>query len=241
MLGQYSLQHKIGLFAVGGVLLLAMGSVGKRYLSPAPKLTITQSEPATQTQAPQQTPEPTLVVVHVAGAVKQPGVYELAPGTRVNDAIKKAGGAFSNADLEQLNLAAKVTDGSQLFIPKKEAPPTPEPGRTSTPKPRSRPKIEIDKSYRGGFAAAEPEYSIRPVTVGPIGKAEPKNVPGKVVSLNTASQSDLESLPGIGPATAQKIIQYRHDHGGFSSIEELMSVKGIGEKKLAAIRPFVKI
>jgi competence protein ComEA len=158
------------------------------------------------------------VVVHVVGAVKQPGLYEFDANARVHDAIKRAGGAFSNADLDALNLAAKLTDGTRLEVPKKgqalasETPATP---------------------YRGSGEAAN-SYSAKPKSKGSAAAAGP-------VNINTASLAELDRLPGVGPSTAQKILDYRQAHGGFTSVEELLKVKGIGPKKLASMRKFVRL
>jgi competence protein ComEA len=133
------------------------------------------------------------VVVHVAGAVRRPGVYRLRAGARVRDAVERAGGAGRGADAGAVNLAAKVADGQQVVVPRR------------TPAPAS-----------GGPAAA--------------GAAGP-------VSLSSATAEQLDALDGVGPATAQKILAWRTQHGGFSSVDDLAQVPGIGPKKLEALRP----
>jgi competence protein ComEA len=135
-------------------------------------------------------------VVHVAGAVRRPGVYELEPGARVQDAVRRAGGARHGANLDAVNLAARVADGQQVVVP--------------------------------GAAAAVP-------VAGAAGE-----VPSAPVSLGSATLEQLETLDGVGPATAQKIVAYRTEHGGFRSVEDLANVPGIGPKKLAAIKPHVQ-
>jgi competence protein ComEA len=138
-----------------------------------------------------------LIFVHVAGSVKRPGLYELPEGSRVNDAVIAAGGAASGADLDALNLAAKVKDGDKVLVPAKGA---------------------------GGGAQAPPDGSG-----------------GALVNLNTATADQLETLPGIGPSTAQKIIAYRTDHGGFRTVDDLLNVPGIGPRKLDQIKPHVTV
>lgn len=144
------------------------------------------------------------VLVHVAGAVRKPGVYALSSETRVIDAIQKAGGLAANADPDRLNLAERVVDGTQIVVP-----------------------------LKGGVA---------PAPSGPAPVASPgPSASGGLVSINSASAAELDTLPGIGPATAAKIIEYRQSRGGFRSIEELAAVKGIGPKKLEQLRPRVRL
>lgn len=137
------------------------------------------------------------VTVHVAGAVRRPGVYRLEAGARVVDAVRRAGGARPGANLEGVNLAARVADGQQIVVPRR----APAGGVAAT----------------GGAAAADG---------GPAGP----------VSLGSATLEQLQTLDGVGPATAGKIVAYRTEHGGFSSVDELDKVPGIGPKKLEALR-----
>jgi len=138
--------------------------------------------------------------VHIIGAVARPGLYEAEPGSRVADALALAGGATSAADLNQVNLAAKIADGQQLVVP------------------------EIGVAGTTGVAATGAGGS------GASGAAK------QPVNLNSASQAQLEELDGVGPKTAQKIIEYRDAHGGFKSIEEMMEVPGIGPAKFEQIK-----
>jgi competence protein ComEA len=135
-------------------------------------------------------------VVDVSGAVRHPGVYELAAGARVLDAVRRAGGARHGADLQSVNLAAKVTDGVQIVVPRKGA-----------------------AAAATGGADAGPAGA----TAGPV-------------NLSSATEAQLETLDGVGPATAAKILDFRRQHGGFTSVDELDQVSGIGPKKLAALR-----
>lgn len=145
------------------------------------------------------------VKVHVVGAVVNPGLYELVGESRVADALTMAGGATVEADLTQVNLAAKIADGQQLVVPIKGVAPS------------------------AGAAAGAPTGS---------GAGSPA---GQPVNLNTASQAQLEELDGVGPKTAEKIIDYRTAHGGFKSLDELMEVEGIGPSKFDRIKQQVVV
>jgi len=173
--------------------------------------------------APAEPKPPERICVHVAGKVNKPGVYDLEPGSRVMDAIKAAGGAVGNADLESINLAEKLSDGQQVYIaPKGQIPP---------------PKVSV---VRGGTSPARSAVSGEAISRS----SGPKKLtrPGEgTVNINTAGFEELQRLPGIGPAMAQRIIDYRTEHGRFQSVEELDEVKGIGPAKLAKMRPFVTL
>jgi competence protein ComEA len=140
------------------------------------------------------------LVVHVAGAVHNAGVYRMRSGARVSDAVARAGGATRHADLAQVNLAAPVADGEQIVVPRRQ--------------------VRADGSPGVG-AAAGPSASTGPV------------------HLNTATAEQLDALPGIGPATAQKILDYRQAHGAFTSVDELDAVPGIGPAKLDELKGLV--
>jgi competence protein ComEA len=144
-------------------------------------------------------------VVHVAGAVRHPGVYHLPGGARALDAVKRAGGGAHGANLDGINLAAKVVDGQQIVVPR---------------------KVSAAAPATGGGTADDAG-----------GGAEPPAAP---VGLNAADATQLQTLDGVGPATAQKIIEWRTAHGGFRSVDDLGQVPGIGPKRLAALRPHVQ-
>ena len=145
------------------------------------------------------------VTVHVAGAVRRPGVYRLTSGARVHQAVDRAGGPTSGADTTQINLAAKVEDGRQVLVPER-APSPGVPAATS--------------GAQSGTAAAAPPLPV---------------------NLNTATVEQLDALDGIGPATAQQIIEFREANDGFGSVEELGDVPGIGDKRLATLREQVRL
>lgn len=161
---------------------------------------------------------PARLRVHVDGQVRHPGVVEVAAGARVLEAVDAAGGVTGEADLTRINLARPVVDGERVWIPA--------------------PGEEVPGLVDGGPAPVAPGGA----TGGATGGSGPDTVGGvPVVDLNTADQALLEELPGVGPATAQAILAWREEHGGFSSVEELLEVSGIGEKTLERLRPHVKV
>lgn len=149
----------------------------------------------------------TSVVIHVIGAVKNPGVYELRLGSRILDAVKKAGGLSKDALPESINLAAEISDGQQIRIPRRG-----DKASIQTPEPPP------------GQEAATATGGIGGVT------------PGAKLNINTATGTELETLPGIGPALAQRIIEFRQSNGPFKNIGELDAVSGIGPSLLATLR-----
>ncbi len=151
------------------------------------------------------------VLVHVCGEVKKPGVYRFEPFQRVCEAVERAGGPTDAADLNQINMAASLEDGSQLLVPTK------------------------------GQASVEPPMQVYGTTTTNTSWSTPPPGPGQgVLSLNSATVQDLQKLNGIGPVIAQRIIEYRQSIGGFRSVDQLLEVPGIGPKKLAAIRAYVR-
>ncbi|MCR2052738.1 helix-hairpin-helix domain-containing protein [Actinomyces bowdenii] len=160
------------------------------------------------------------VVVHVAGAVQSPGVVLLRHGARVVDAIEAAGGATAEADTDQLNLARVLADGEQVRVPRLgETLPPQDPGQ--------------DPAHAGGPAAPG---APGPQTPGDAAGTDPQAAPGSRININTATASQLEGLPGIGPALAQRIVEHRQTHGPFASVEDLTDVPGIGQAKLEALK-----
>jgi competence protein ComEA len=149
-------------------------------------------------------------VVDVTGAVHRPGVYRLPAGARVQTAVSRAGGPTVRADLAAVNLAAKVTDGAQIVVPLRAAAAGTGAGGTAATAGGAAPA--------GGATAA-----------GGAAPAAP-------INLNTATLEQLDTLDGVGPVTAQKILAYRQQHGGFGSVSELDRIPGIGPKRLAALR-----
>jgi competence protein ComEA len=155
--------------------------------------------------APTETP----IIVHITGAVPRPGVYALAKGARVQDAISAAGGFLAEAERAGINLARALEDGEQLDIPYMEG---------------ASPVIEI---------LPGPGQSSVPATRAPAST--------ELININTASQAELETLPGIGPTTAQRIIAYRDANGSFLNIEDIVNVSGIGPVTFDRIKDLITV
>ena len=163
-----------------------------------------------------------VVVVHVVGAVVRSGVVRLTPGSRVLDAVSAAGGAAPGADLPQLNLARVVVDGEQIHVPRK--------GETLPPG-------GVPGSGSGIGAGA----AVGSGTAGGGAGATGATPAAALVDLNSADVATLDTLPGVGPVLAQRILDWRTEHGRFSSVDELGEVSGIGDKLLAQIGPKVRV
>jgi len=159
---------------------------------------------------------PEQLVVHVAGAVTAPGVVRLSAASRVVDAVTAAGGMRADADPDRVNLAAPLVDGQRVVVPVIGQPP---PAEISPSGPVS----------AGGAAGAAGGPPVAPGS------------PAGLVDLNTATAEQLDTLPGVGPATASAILDHRESSGPFDSVEDLLDVRGIGEAKLDALRDLVSI
>lgn len=152
---------------------------------------------------------PSNVVVHVVGAVLHPGVYDLPTGSRVVDAVEAAGGALGTASLESLNLARILADGEQVYV------------------------FTTQEVADGAVAP------VAPGGAAASGAASGVSAAGGLVDLNTATVAELDALPGIGPSTAEKIVNDRETNGPFASPEDLMRVSGIGAAKFEALKDLV--
>lgn len=193
---EFLLQRRRLLLAVAGslVLLLLLGrfALGAGTTTPAAPLPPPPAAEAGVSGLPSSR-----VVVDVVGAVRRPGLYRLAHGSRIADAVTRAGGTTREADLARVNLAAPLADGEQIVVPRRGP-----------------------QSSAGGTASSLPAASAP-------------------VQLSTATLEQLDSLPGVGPVTAQKILDYRQKHGAFHSVDELDAVPGIGPKRLDQLRDLV--
>ncbi len=152
------------------------------------------------------------IIVHVSGAVKQEGIVELEENSRVADAIELAGGVREDAYMKDVNLAELLEDGMKIYIPSKE---------------------EVENQKESGNYVGNTNTSNKNTT--------DKNDLNSKVNINTATKEELDTLPGIGESTANKIINYREENGKFKSIEEIKEVSGIGDSKFEQIKDLIEI
>ncbi|WP_225310306.1 ComEA family DNA-binding protein [Microbacterium testaceum] len=195
--GSLPARTRLGIGAVIVLVLLAFavtigigmlrGATGAEVIDPAPSTAATLSLAAEAG-----------VYVHIAGAVREPGLYRLDPGDRVADAVARAGGFADDAQRDGVNLARAVADGEQIVVPIVGA-------QTAAP-----------ASGTGGGASG-------------------------TLDLNTATREQLDELPRVGPAMADRILEWRETNGRFTSVDDLLSVPGIGEKMLAGLRDLVRV
>lgn len=180
---------QVGMLAVP--LLALLGLAGARLAGTGTATGPTRAEPLAVVDS-EAAPAPRLVV-HVVGAVRRPGLFRVREGARVADAIARAGGPGSKADLGAVNLAAPLVDGQQVVVPARLPP------------------------------------GVAPSPGAPVGK----------VSLATATVEQLDELPGVGPVTAQKIVDWRASHGPLRSVDDLDAIPGIGPARIEQLRDLV--
>jgi competence protein ComEA len=166
---------------------------------------------------------PQIITVHVAGAVKNPGVYRLKYGSRINDGLVAAGGATSAANLDVINLATVLNEGEQIYVPKRGEKP-----HVITNRPQAGVSGGVGGVSGGGGGAAGAGGATNSAT-------------SQQININLASVVELEQLPGVGPATAKAIVAYREKFGAFLKVEDLLKVRGIGPAKLSEILPRARV
>jgi competence protein ComEA len=246
-----------GRTALAGALiaLVLAGWAGYRWLAPqpapeppgtAPAISSVETSALTADRAHEASPSaeatpPASAFVHIVGAVVRPGVYEVTADARLGDVVTLAGGFTGNAAQASVNLARLVADGEQVLVLTTDevaaagSPPSAAHAPATTPAP-SHASAPPPAAPAGGTSGSSPSPAppaATPPTGGDGGAA------GGLVNVNTAGAAELETLPGIGPATAAAIIEERERNGPFATVDDLIRVSGIGEKKLAAIRDLV--
>ena len=160
--------------------------------------------------------EEVYIIIDIEGAVKEPGVKTLPEGSRVNDAVVKAGGLTEKADTMDVNLAAKLADGDKVYIPSEK-----EQGQSS------------ESTVRAGI--------VTNAVSGNTVTGDSSSSSGGLININTANSDQLQALSGVGPVTAQKIIDYREKSGGFKKIEDITKVSGIGAKTYEKLKDRIAV
>jgi competence protein ComEA len=212
---------RAGLFALGALAVVAvMVTVFAMMRDRPPPVTSAKLSPVQMVSSAKSTPSPPPaseqpVVVSVVGLVHKPGLVTLHPGARVADAVAAAGGALDGADLLGLNMAQRLNDGEQIMVGMAPAPGEP-------------------AKLGSGVAASTG-------TPSPAPTSKPGTSPAGPVNLNSATVEQLDTLPGIGPATAAAIVAWRDANGKFSSVDQLGDVEGIGPARLEKLRSLVRV
>lgn len=176
------------------------------------------SEVAEESDKEKETQGGGKIFIDIAGEVKNPGVYEVTSDSRIFEAIEKAGGLTEKADTTNVNQAETVKDGQKISIPKKGA-----------------------TAQSSGGSGGEPSQTTSAPASNAQNSAGTDPASGAKININSADSSQLQTINGIGPSTAEKIIRYRTSKGAFKSIDDLKKVNGIGDKKLEKLRPYVTI
>jgi competence protein ComEA len=219
------------LLGSGFVLLKGHQSAPPPILFTAPPATpAVSSVTASATDAPKPSQR---LYVDVAGAVRRPSLYILAPGSRVMQAVMAAGGPTAAADMDAVNLAQAVTDGEKVFVPKL--------GTAPVPAPLALPSVMLPASARAASLSSILSAAKSGKESGGSRSGKITAASGEQINLNSATLEQLERLPGVGPSMAARIIAYRQQSGGFAKIEDLTLVTGIGPKKYAKIAPFLTL
>ncbi|HME82677.1 MAG TPA: helix-hairpin-helix domain-containing protein [Candidatus Eremiobacteraceae bacterium] len=172
--------------------------------------------------SPGSSPSPADMAVYVCGAVKNPGVYTFAPGARVIDAIKQAGGPLPDADVEQINLAQPLGDAMKVTVPHK--------GQTLA-----------SDAFMSNDPPASSSYHHRRSHGRSSRSSAHKLAVGQTLDVNTATPEELVQLPGVGPSLAQRIVDYRQQNGPFQTVDDLQNVPGIGPSKFDRMAPFIRL
>lgn len=217
----------------GAVLQTAATALaGPLHTAASPAASSSSSPAATDSgntlpEKPDACPTQESVLVYVTGAVQKPGAYALTAGSRISDVVVLAGGLLPEADTARVNLAERVVDEEHILVPKM--------GETPAP-------VAVLPTRSPGRAS--PTRAAAPAATRPPARPtqpKPETLPGSKVNINTATATQLETLPGIGPSLSQKIVDFRAAHGPFATPEDIMLVPGIKEGVFGKIRDYISV
>ena len=166
-------------------------------------------------------PRPIQIAVYVCGDVRRPGVYTFTASARIADSIARAGGALPDADLEQINLAEPLSDAMKVDVPKK--------GQITVA--GSYDSVRSTSTTRGTHRHSSRHGGVSSRKLGP----------GQTLNINTATESELIALPGVGPGLARRIVEYRTANGPFQTVDDLQNVSGIGPSKFERMAPYIRL
>ncbi len=180
------------------------------------------------------------IIIHITGAIKKEGIYELKENSRIADAIEAAEGLTENANIQDINLAYVLEDGEKIHIPTKEE--IKQRNSETTEKSIDKTTIYVTKNTGGTEKSASNTEKIQEhKQSGNTKNNNSTTNKNEKININTATQAELETLPGIGPSTALKIINYRKENGKYKTIEDIKKVSGIGDSKYNKIKELIKI
>ena len=201
-------QEKITIILLLILIIVGVGIVLYKNINSEDNFTINRASDISENNPVIQKEVPPLII-HITGAVKNPGVYQLKSTDRIVDAVKIAGGETEEANLDLINLAALLKDGQKIIVPYKTYSETGE---------------EINAKAYNHTASV---YSSSPVSIS------------AKININTDNANMLQTLPGIGPVLSERIIEYRNQNGLFGVIDDIKDVSGIGEKKFEGIKDLI--
>jgi len=196
---------------------------------PADDSDSSQTSTANQTGTSSSNSQSATVSVYISGAVGKPGVVELPAGSRLIQAVELCGGLNSDAAAEYVNLAAPLLDGDHIHVPSRADLASDEKRQLLTDQGLLSTSTDASQSAEAGKSSSQPTSSSQ---------SDTSSFP---ININKADAQALQLIPGVGPVTAQKIIDYRKQHGLFKTVDDLKQVSGIGDKRLADMRPYVSI
>jgi competence protein ComEA len=254
IMGRQILINKMLLICICVILLLILGIVGyflsREYfpLGNTDVEDIPVVQPAVESQAqPKQEIIPD-IKVYVTGCVNKPGIVTLKKGQLIDDAIKAAGGAAQDADLENINLAYKLDENTMLRIKAKGVPQAANTAKSTNPVSKTTSNSKSAKKVTDKKESAPADISalsgVEIITDSldtVVGEQKQDSKTGGKVNINKASSTELENLPSIGAATAKAIIDYREKNGGFKDIKDIMKISGIKQKTFDKIKDLITI
>lgn len=216
--------NKKEIIIIGLIIVMAIIG-GIYYFSNQEEKTLEETENLeVEEEAKEEVEQKEMKIVHISGAVQNEGIVEIEANGRVANAIEKAGGLKENACMDEINLAYMPEDGEKIHIP--------------TIEEQKKNKEKLENTEIGGKETQETNVGE---SISNKSKSSENSKAKEKININTATETELDSLPGIGPSTAQKILNYREEKGKFKTVEEIKEVSGIGESKFNNIKDLITV